>query len=225
MNKADKKPDYKKIYRIVKHRFDETSHFSHGPFDETYYSMRVYESSKEIIKGLNKKVNVQEVLVASILHDIGKTKLKTSKIFGGKMLRENLHEEWNKHAKLGVPMARRILKKLGHSDEFIERVCYLIENHPLRGKLLNKRTLELKIIQDADLIADIGFAGFTRPFLYSGKFKRSIEGAIRYVQKEDRTHGFKEINLKVSLMLAKKEMKLQKKLAKEILKDIDSDLF
>ncbi|MBW3018255.1 hypothetical protein KY325_03790, partial [Candidatus Woesearchaeota archaeon] len=64
MNKADKNPNYKKIYSIVKGMFDRTAHFKHGPFDETFFTLRVYESAKEIMRKLKKKCDKQTVLVA-----------------------------------------------------------------------------------------------------------------------------------------------------------------
>ncbi len=225
MNSIDKKPNYKQIYKFVKDKFDKTTHFKHGPFDETYYTLRVYESAKEIIKKLNKKVKKEQLLVATILHDIGKIKLKSGKMFKRDAVLENASEEWHKHAKLGVPIARRYLKTIGHSEEFIEEVCYLIEHHDLRGDKLQKRSLELQILQDADLIADVGFAGFIRPFLYSGKFsKQSVISSIEFIKKEDRTSNGKELNLNISKSIAKREMKIQSNLAKEISKEIDSDL-
>ena len=225
MNTIDKKPDYKQIYEFVKEKFDRTTHFKHGPFDETYYSLRVYESGKEIIGKLGRKVKKEQVLAAAILHDIGKIKLKSSKLFSKYEMLENISEEWHKHAKLGVPIAKRYLKKLGHSEEFIEEVCFLIEHHGLRGEKLGDRSLELQILQDADLIADIGFAGFIRPFLYCGKFsKQSVISSIKFIKKEDRTNNGDELNLSVSKSIAEREMGIQSDLIKEISKDIDSDL-
>jgi len=225
MNSIDKNPNYKQIYKFVKDKFDRTTHFKHGPFDETYYTLRVYESAKEIIGKLNKSVKKEQVLVACILHDIGKIKLKPSKMFSKHEVLENASEEWHKHAKLSVPIAKKFLKKIGHSDEFIEEVCYLIENHDLRGDKLQERSIELQIIQDADLIADIGFAGFIRPFLYCGKFsKQSVISSIEFIKKEDRTEGGDEINLPISKDIAKREMKIQSDLVKEISKEIDSNL-
>jgi len=227
MNKIDQKPSYKKIYEIVKDKFDRTKHFNYGPFDETYYTMRVYESAKEIIKGLRRNIKTEQVLVAAILHDIGKTRLKSSKLFAKDHLLEKANIEWRRHPALSVPVAQKILKQLGHSDEFIAEVCYLIANHDQRAEKMDKRSLELAILQDADLIADIGLAGFLRPFLFSGKFSRSVAATIRYMQNEDRTinsSGKSEINLVLSKKLARREMKIQKQLAKEVYKEIQSDL-
>lgn len=227
MNKIDFEPSYKKIYNIVKEKFDRTKHFNYGPFDETYYTMRVYESAKEIIKYVHRPVKVQQILTAAILHDIGKIKLMPSKLFAKDHLLEDAGAEWRKHPALGVPIAKKILKQLGHSDEFISDVCYLIANHDQRAEKMDNRTVELAILQDADLIADIGMAGFLRPFLFSGKFSRSINASIRYIKNEDRTvnkSGRSEINLAISKKLAKREMKIQKQLAKEVYREIRSDL-
>jgi HD superfamily phosphodiesterase len=159
------------------------------------------------------------------LHDIGKIKLKPSKIFSKYEVLENASEEWHKHAKLSVPIAKKFLKQIGHSNEFIDEVCYLIENHDIRGHKIQERSLELQIIQDADLIADIGFAGFIRPFLYCGKFsKQSVISSIEFIKKEDRTKNGDEINLPLSKSIAKREMKIQSDLVKKISKEIDSDL-
>jgi HD superfamily phosphodiesterase len=223
MNAADKKPNYKRMYRFVKEKFDKTTHFKHGPFDETYYTLRVYECAKEIIRRIRKKVKTEQILVACILHDIGKIRLRPSKMFLRNDVLDTVFEEWHKHAKHSVPVARRFLKKLGHSPEFIEEVLYLIQNHDLRRK--KQKTLELKILQDADLIADIGFAGFIRPFLFCGKFnKQSVIGSIKFIRKEDRTAGGKELNLAVSKSIARREMKIQRRLVQEISKEIESDL-
>ncbi len=225
MNTKDKKPDYKKIYHFVKKQFDKTNHFRHGPFDETYFTLRVYESTKEIVAKISKKVNQQELLVAALLHDIGKTKLRASKLFGKSGLLKGARREWSRHAKLGVPIANKLLRRLGHSEQFISDVGYLIAHHDLRGAALTKKSLALKIIQDADLIADIGFAGFVRPFLFSGKFnKYSVIGSIEFLQKEDRTDLGKNLNLKISRAIGCREMKIQTALARQMAKDIATDL-
>ena len=81
MNQIDKKPDYKQIYQIVKKKFNQTNHFYHGPFDETYFSLHVYETAKKLIKLSKKKCQKEQILVAALVHDIGKTKLNDQKVF------------------------------------------------------------------------------------------------------------------------------------------------
>ena len=226
MNSKDKNPDYKGIYSAVKRLFYKTRHFRHGPFDETYYTLRVFESAKEILKALNKKANREEILAAAILHDVGKTRLDCSLIFGDNKILDGAKKEWHRHTKLGIPIARRILKRHGHSEEFINNVCFLIENHAERGNKLKNQSLELKVLQDADLIADCGFAGFIRPFLYSGKFSHApVINSIRYIQnKKDRVEETNSLNLRESRKIASRKIKLQKQLVNDIAEDLDSEL-
>ncbi len=230
MNKKDKNPDYKRLYSIVCGLFNKTQHFKHGPWDETYFTLRVFESAKEIMKLVKGKYHKQAILAAAILHDVGKTKLdmenildyESSLCFGTK----NWKKEWRKHPGLSVPISKKILKKEGYSDEFIREVLYLVENHDRRDDKNIEASLDLKILQDADLIADCGYAGFIRPFLFAGKFSyaNTIQ-SIRFIQKEEnRVEKDNLLNLKESLRIAKKKMKLQKKLVDEISKDIDSEL-
>ena len=224
MNSIDKEPNYKKIYSFIKENFEKTNYFSHGAFDETYFSMRVYESSKKIMSEIKQAINKEVVLVGAILHDIGKIKLKTSILFKANKITNETRKEWYKHPKLGVPIAKRFLKQLGHSDEFITKVSYLIEHHADRGDKLKNKSIELKILQDADLIADIGYSGFIRPFLYSGNFKKqNVIESIKHLSKENRLKNHK-INLNISKRLAKKELAIQNKLSKEIYKNIQSEL-
>ena len=225
MNKVDNNPDYKKMYKEVCTCFLKSKHFYHGPFDETYYSMRVFESAKQIIYKLKEPCKKELVLVCAILHDVGKSKLNYKKIFGKTTFTKGYLKEWHKHAKLSVPIAKIILKKMGHSDEFIKEASYLIKNHDNRLNLTDK-SLELRILQDADLIADIGLAGFVRPFLFSGKFSRSVISQINYIKNEkSRVEIDGMINLKVSKKIADKEMNIQNKLVDELAKDLNSELF
>jgi HD superfamily phosphodiesterase len=226
MNKIDRNPDYRKLYGIVRKLYYRTEHFMHGPFDETYFTLRVYESCKDILKGLRKKCSRETVLAAAILHDIGKTRLDPKKLLGKNGFRKSIHKEWYRHARLGVPIARRILRQMRHSEEFMDSVCYLIENHDQRGDKLPKKSLELQVLQDADLIADCGFAGFIRPFVYGGKFRsQSIIDSILYLQvHKNRAADSKLINLKVSRNIALKKIRLERHLVKEISGDIKSDL-
>ena len=215
------------MYKFVSDKYLKTNHFGHGPFDETFYSMRVYETAKEIISLLKENVHVQQVLVACILHDIGKVNLKVSKILSkdGFIENEIASKEWISHPIYSLPIARKFLQKLGHSQEFIEEILYLVENHSKRGDRMKERTLELKIMQDADLISDVGIAGFIRTFAYSGKFSSvPLIESIKFIQKADRTlHGHK-INLKISEKLYKREYDIQQRLAREMYTKIDSDL-
>ena len=195
----DKKPDYKRIYSIVKSRYDKTEFFSHGHLDETFFTLRVFETAKEIIEKLGQKCIAEQVLVASLLHDIGKTKLNTDS------LKQNIRisdEEWDRHPGLGVSISRKILNDIGHSKGFIDRICYLVKNHERRNVGF-KKSIELQVLQDADLIADYGFSGFIRPFLYGHGNHDSIIGSIRFLkEKENRIEKEGLLNLDISKEIA-----------------------
>ncbi len=229
MNQKDKHPDYKKLYSIVKERYKRTTHFHRGPHDETYYSVQVYESAKEIMKGLDLKVKRKQVLVAAILHDIGKIKLKSSKLFNSHGKKETIKEEWEKHPELGVPIIKSILKKEGHSKEFIDEVCEIARHHANRGDKLKNKSIEIKVLQDADLIADWGVAGFIRHFLYAGKFKvGSAFKGIKFIcthDIENKKREFKELNLKTSKELGKIRLKEEKEMVDKLMKTGQTDLF
>jgi len=226
MNKRDANPDYKKIYQIVSGLFKRTKHFRHGPYDETFYTLRVYETAKEIIKKLNKKCEINVILTAALLHDIGKIRLKSINIIGHKKVKKKWKEEWRKHPKYSIPIARKILKNLGHSEEFIQKVCFLAGSHDPRTETVPEKSLELQILQDADIIADAGIADFIRPFLYCGKFdNQSIIGSIRYLQRTtNRCEDEGRLNLKISKKIAAEKTKIKNKLVKEISREIESDL-
>lgn len=86
------KPDYKDIYNEVVRRFKETSWYGSGPFDETLYTLRVYKMAREI-GGRLEDLNLSLLLVASLLHDIGKTDLDVDKMFLGDKRLEGAREE------------------------------------------------------------------------------------------------------------------------------------
>ena len=219
------KTSYKEIYEYVKAKFHKTNHFYNGPFDETYFTMRVFESAKEIIKELKpetkKKIKKKQLLVACILHDIGKTKLKSKELFKREGFTPHIEQEWRKHAEYSAEITQKYLKRKKYSAEFIEEAIYLVKNH---DKDIPNKTIELKILQDADLLADIGLIGFVRPFLYAGKFKKTIKEQIHYLSGEDRTKKGEKLNLKESKRIAARKIKQQKELTKDLLREIESEL-
>jgi HD superfamily phosphodiesterase len=220
MNRRDASPDYKRIYTIVKLLFEKTTHFSYGPLDETFYTMRVYETAKVIMSKMKRPVKQQLVLVAALLHDTGKTKMDMKR-FENQATKE---EEWRKHPLLSVPVARNILKKLGHSTAFIDDVCYLVEHHADR-LTMQEKSVELQVLQDADLLADTGIAGVIRPFLYGGKHGRSTIFTIEYLQSiTDRVEEDGMLNLLVSKRMAAKKTRDVQRLVEQLSKEIDSDL-
>ena len=223
MNARDRHPDYTAIYREVVRLFRRVPLLSSGALDETYYTMRVYETCKDVMKLLRKPCDRQQVMVAALLHDIGKIKLDLRNVCGRRGFIKNAHLEWGRHQQLGVQPARRILTRMGHSEEFIDGVCFLVGNHFNKG--LNDKPVELQVLQDADLIADCGIAGFMRPFLYSGYFRLPTVGNIMFIQNHPhRIKDLRQLNLDVSKKLARRSINLEKTLVRKAVDSIASDV-
>ncbi len=215
-------PDYKKLYEIVCDLYSDTEHFYYGQWDETFYTLRVFETSKILIKRSRVKVEEDIILTAAIFHDIGKTKLDTEK---------KIEKMWDKHPNYGAEITREILRKQGYSNGFVEKVVYLVKHHDNRpGKVEMVRSNELKILQDADLLADMGIASFVRPFLYSGKNKRRTIENVNYIKTTRSNDGgiskenLYRLNLKTSKRMAVKLIKESDILNDKIYKMTQSEL-
>jgi len=92
--------------------------------------------------------------------------------------RDAYNEEGPKHPGYSVEIARPYLEQEGYDDAFITQVCDLVLYHDDRER---EGDINLKILQDADLLADAGFPGFLRPFLFAGQRKRSLEETRDYL--------------------------------------------
>ena len=98
-----------------------------------------------------------EVLgLAAYLHDIGRPEERAS---GGEVC----------HAVAGAERARRILEEHGYREETIERVVHCIASHRFRRNGERPRTLEARVLFDADKLDAIGAVGIGRAFLFAGE--------------------------------------------------------
>jgi uncharacterized protein len=87
------------------------------------------------------------------------------------------------HAVEGARVAREKLKKEGYSEEFIEKVAHCIKSHSFSVGVKAK-TLEAKILSDADKLDAMGAIGAARAFIYSGEKGRSIEDTLRHFEEK-----------------------------------------
>ena len=121
----------------------------HGP-DHTE---RVHKTALHIGRLMEARLDV--LSGAALLHDIGR-RYETRE--QGKIC----------HAEKGAELARAILEKLNFSQSFIDETAHCIEAHRYRGDK-NPRTLEAKILYDADKLDSIGAVGIGRAFLFAGQ--------------------------------------------------------
>ena len=87
------------------------------------------------------------------------------------------------HAIESAKMAKQILRKEGRSYEFIDSVTHAIEAHSFSSST-KPRTLEAKILSDADKLDAIGAIGVARAFLYSGEKGRGIEDTLKHFEEK-----------------------------------------
>lgn len=105
--------------------------------------------------GRKEKADLEILKFAAILHDIGRSKEdKTS----GKI----------DHARYGAGLAKKILEKYKFSRKKIEKIAHCIEAHRFRGTIKPK-TLEAKILFDADKLDSIGAIGIGRAFYFANE--------------------------------------------------------
>ena len=97
----------------------------------------------------------EDVLFAAVwLHDVGRGKEDRGEIAD--------HAEW------GASEAAEILPDLGANDETIEAVRHCIRAHRYSNDV-EPRTLEAKLLSDADNLDALGAVGVARCFAYGGE--------------------------------------------------------
>lgn len=132
------------------------------PAHDFEHILRVMHLAERIagIEGANRAV----VRAAALLHDVCRGE--------------------NDHAAASAAFARRWLAERGASPEFIEAVAHAIEAHRFREPRA-ARTLEARVLFDADKLDALGIIGLARLFAYSGAHRRPLwmpvgegEGAV-----------------------------------------------
>lgn len=116
--------------------------------------MRVYNLAIKLAE--NEKVDLGVIKIAVLLHDIGGAKERKDP--SGK----------TDHAIESARLAKPFLEKLGLSKNKIEHILNCIVSHRYRSEQKPK-TLEAKIVFDADKLETIGAIGIARAFVWVGK--------------------------------------------------------
>ena len=125
------------------------------PAHDFDHIMRVYKNAQQIIK--KEKVNEKLVLSAVLLHDIMSFPKSDKRS-------KNSSIESAKKAKI-------ILKKYDFTLDEITIVCDAISEHSFSQKKIPK-TIEGKILQDADRLDALGAIGIARVFATGGSLRR-----------------------------------------------------
>lgn len=106
-------------------------------------------------------VDLEVLIPAVLIHDIAR--VKESKDKTGQI----------DHAVLGSEMAEQILKNLEYEEEQIQKIKHCITAHRFRTGN-EPKTIEAKILFDADKLDAIGSVGIARCFMLSGQYGQSL---------------------------------------------------
>jgi len=179
------------------------------PAHDFDHIVRVYKNAQQIIK--KEKVNEKLVLSAVLLHDIvsfpkSDKRSKNSSIESAKK-------------------AKTILKKYDFTLDEITIVCDAISEHSFSQKKIPK-TIEGKILQDADRLDALGAIGIIRVFATGGSLRRPFYNLDDPFCKKripnDKTwtldHFFEKL-LKLEFLMNTKSGKIEAKKRTKILKN------
>jgi uncharacterized protein len=125
------------------------------------HNLRIYKICKEISKEF-KKVNLDALYAASLLHDLG-----------------HILSKKNEHSHNSVLVGERLLEKVNFKKEYYPLVKEIIsehDNYVWVKKHTNKKpkSLEARIFQDADRIEAIGAVGIARNCVWAGRHSKKI---------------------------------------------------
>ncbi len=114
---------------------------------------RVLYTALDIAK-TEESADLDILITACLLHDIGR--------------REQNENPALCHAEIGAQKARAFLEKQNYPADFVNAVCHCIETHRFRSDNPPK-SIEAKILFDADKIDATGTLGIARTLLYNGR--------------------------------------------------------
>jgi len=125
-------------------------YFRHSHHDR-YHVERVYNLAVHLAQKENADLDI--IKAAALLHDIARSMEDEGSI--------------DDHANQGARMAKKILAETNFPKSKIDEVAYCIETHRFRKGVVPK-TIEARILQDADRLDIIGAIGIARVFARSG---------------------------------------------------------
>jgi len=138
-----------KLYRAVEHHCegDSTGH-------DWWHIYRVVKLALRI--GEQENTNIELVEIAALMHDLDDWKLSSDS--------EN------------YPNARKLLKENNFDQSTIDRVIEIVEQVSFKGAGVDTtpRSIEAKVVQDADRLDAIGAIGVARAFAFGGSKGRPL---------------------------------------------------
>jgi len=149
------------------------------------HTLRVYRLCRHI--GIIEEVDMEVLLVAAYLHDIGRCYQDAS---NGTVC----------HAEKGAQMAWPIIQELPLTGKQKKNIIHCIRTHRYRGNHAPE-TPEAKVLFDADKLDAIGAVGVARAYLFAGELGAMLHNPdvepeeVKPYSKDDT--GFREYKVKL----------------------------
>lgn len=169
----------------IKHLAEKMFAAAKGSHDWEH-TLRVFRLCQRI--GAAEKADMDVLLIAACLHDIGRCYQDASK---GRIC----------HAEKGAEIAEPLIRPLALSEARKQNIMHCIRSHRFRGNHAPS-TIEARILFDADKLDAIGAVGIGRAFLFAGEVGARLHNAQANIDetqpysKEDT--GYREFQVKLS---------------------------
>lgn len=139
------------------------------PAHDFYHIMRVYKNAKLI--GQREGTNMEILLPAVLLHDL--------------VVYPKGSDKSSKSSDESADLAENILQSYNYPQGKINQICDCIRAHSYSKRLI-PRSLEGKILQDADRLDALGAIGIARTFSIGGSENRKFYNADDPFYRSDR---------------------------------------
>ncbi len=149
------------------------------------HTLRVLRLCEHI--GPSECADIVVLLIAALLHDIGRS---YQDVTNGKVC----------HAAKGAELAKPIIDGLDLTEEQKENIVHCIRSHRFRDSEA-PRTIEAKVLYDADKLDAIGAVGVARAYLFAGELGAKLHSTEMNVEKADAYSkydtGYREYKVKL----------------------------
>jgi len=136
------------VFKEIRERSIEFFRLSHH---DAFHAERVHNLAVRIAEEENADLEV--VRAAALLHDVARAMEDEGGIAD--------------HAAEGAKIARKVLEEVGFPTEKVDKVVHCIEAHRFKSGIKAK-SIEGKILQDADRLDILGAVGLARMFMRGG---------------------------------------------------------
>ena len=138
--------DFDRLHAYMLSQMDDAAH------DREHITRVLYNALN--IAATEEHVDTDVLIAACLLHDLGR--------------REQFADPAVCHARVGAGKAYRFLRENGFSEDFAARVRDAVRTHRFRADD-PPRTIEAKILFDADKLDAVGLMGIARTLSYKGQ--------------------------------------------------------